>query len=326
MSTTCGNFRAKRVVLAARADPAASSGSEPEEGSRTMSAQHADLIEVSEEPFARARAHAASLEATLSTDEMKRAEHSDLEEIVDKTGREWARLMLDEHLKLRAAAEKRIEVVGADGVERGCARDSERHLESLVGRVPVPRLAYQASGAEDLHPLDASLNLPREMCSHGIRRMVAKEVARASFDEVVEIVHDYTGSTIAKRQVEQLAIRAAQDFDAFYEQREVEREKTDDLLVISTDGKGVVLRHEHLREATRLAAEKKVYKLETRLAPGEKSDRKRMAQVATVYSIAPWQRSPADVLHTLRDDNTDKKRPNRTANACGRASRSSRGV
>ena len=50
--------------------------------------------------------------------------------------------MLDEHLKLRAAAEKRIEVVGADGVDRGCARDSERHLESLVGRVPVPRLAY----------------------------------------------------------------------------------------------------------------------------------------------------------------------------------------
>jgi len=108
-----------------------------------MSAQHADLIEVAEEPFARARAHAARLEATLSSDDMKRAEHSDLEEIVDKKGREWARLMLDEHLKLRAAAEKRIEVVGADGVDRGCARDSERHLESLVGRVPVPRLAIR---------------------------------------------------------------------------------------------------------------------------------------------------------------------------------------
>lgn len=278
-----------------------------------MSALRAAPIEVVEAPFARARAHAASLEATLSSDEMKRSEHSDLEELVDKKGREWARLMLDDHMRLRSAAEKRVEVVGADGVERGSARESERQLESVVGRVAVPRLAYQASGAEDLHPLDASLNLPREMFSHGIRRMVAREVARASFDEVVELVHDYTGSTIAKRQVEQLAIRAAQDFDAFYEQREVEREnerdKCDDLLVLSTDGKGVVMRHEHLREATRQAAEKKVYKLETRLAPGEKSDRKRMAQVATVYSIAPWQRSAADVLHTLREENTDKKRP-----------------
>ncbi len=84
--------------------------------------------------------------------------------MVDKKGRELARLMLDEHLKLRAAAEKRIEVVGAEGVERGAARDSERHL---VGRVSVPRLAYQASGAQDLHPLDASLNFPREMFCTG---------------------------------------------------------------------------------------------------------------------------------------------------------------
>jgi hypothetical protein len=38
--------------------------------------------------------------------------------------------------------------------------------------------------------MDAALNLPREMFSHGIRRMVAKESARASFDEVVEIVRD----------------------------------------------------------------------------------------------------------------------------------------
>jgi len=47
----------------------------------------------------------------------------------------------------------------------------------------------------------------------------AKEAARASFDEVVEIVRDYTARRSAKRQVEQLAVRAAQDFDAFYQQR-----------------------------------------------------------------------------------------------------------
>ena len=60
--------------------------------------------------------------------------------------------------------------------------------------MPVPRLAYQAPGATDLHPMEAALNLPREMYSHGLRRMVAKEAARASFDEVVEMVHDYTGT------------------------------------------------------------------------------------------------------------------------------------
>jgi hypothetical protein len=112
---------------------------------------------------------------------------------------------------------------------------------------------------------------------------------------VVEIVRDYTGSSIAKRQVEELAVRAAQDFDAFYEQRAAARDPKDDLLVVSTDGKGVVMRHEDLREGTRKAAEKSVHKLQTRLAPGEKSNRKRMAQVATVYSIAPFPRGAADI-------------------------------
>jgi hypothetical protein len=50
-----------------------------------------------------------------------------------------------------------------------------------------------------------------------------------------------------------------------------------------------------------------------RLTPGEKSNRKRMAQVATVYSVAPFPRSAADVIHTLREaDDVDTKRPRPT--------------
>lgn len=278
-----------------------------------MSAQHADLKPTLQSPFTQSRAHAANVEGILEGAEMTRKPHSDVEDFLDQKGKEWARLLYEEHLALRAALEKRTVVVDAAGVERGSVRDSERHLETVFGRVPVPRLAYQAPGAADLHPMDAALNLPREMFSHGIRRMVAKEAARASFAEVVEIVRDYTGSTIAKRQVEELAVRAAQDFDEFYEQRAGARDPKDDLLVISTDGKGIVMRHEDLRTATRRAAEQSTRKLETRLTPGEKSNRKRMAQVATVYSIAPFPRTVADILHTLRDANeVDAKRPRPT--------------
>jgi len=54
----------------------------------------------------------------------------------------------------------------------------------------------------------------------------------------VQIVRGYTRSTIAKRQVEELAVRGAQDFDAFYEERATKRDPQNDLLVINTDGKG----------------------------------------------------------------------------------------
>ncbi len=278
-----------------------------------MSAQPIIGVVESEVMFGRARAHAKRVEGMMQSGEMIRKPHSDIEDVLVDEAREWVRLMYQDHLRLRAQVEVRRPVVGEDEVERRSVRDTERQLESLLGRVSVPRLAYQAPGSTDLHPMDASLNLPREMFSHGIRRMVAKEAAKASFDEVVETVRDYTGSTIAKRQVEELAIRAAQDFDAFYEQRAAERASEEDLLVISTDGKGIVMRHEDLREATRDAAEKTVHKLETRLTPGEKSNRKRMAQVASVYSIAPFPRRPQDILHWLRDaKEVDTKRPRPT--------------
>lgn len=253
--------------------------------------------------------HASRAEATLSSADMTRKPHSDLEAFVEAEGREWARLMLEDHLRLRAAMEQRVEVVDSEGLERRSVRDSERHLETVVGTVAVPRKSYQAPGSQDLHPMDAALNLPRELFSHGVRRLVAKEVSRASFDEVVEMVLDWQGARIAKRQVEELAVRAAQDFDEFYAAREAPESPLDHLLVLSTDSKGIVMRHEDLRPATREHAKLKVNKLETRLSKGEKSHRKRMAQVASVYSVAHWPRRAEDVIHLLRDKDVEKRRP-----------------
>src|SRR5271165_6820952 len=119
-----------------------------------MSAAQADPIESVETPFARARAHAARVEGILTSDDMLRKPHSDLETMLDEQGKEWGRLLLEECLRLRAQLERRTEVVGAEGTRRESARDSERHLETLLGRVAVPRLAYQAPGATDLHPMD----------------------------------------------------------------------------------------------------------------------------------------------------------------------------
>ena len=71
------------------------------------------------------------------------------------------------------------------------------------------------------------------------------------------------------------------------------------LLVISADGKGIVMRPEGLRPATRKAAAAKdrgrgVFR--TRLASGEKPCRKRMATLACVYDAAPASRRPHDVI------------------------------
>src|SRR5205823_14362904 len=59
-----------------------------------------------------------------------------------------------------------------------------------------------------------------------------------------------TGVRLGKRQVEELAGLAAVDFEDFYAQRRAPRGKDGDLLALSADGKGIVMRPDALRTAT----------------------------------------------------------------------------
>ena len=85
-----------------------------------------------------------------------------------------------------------------------------------------------------------------------------------------------------------------------------------DLLVLSFDGKGVVMRPEGLREETRKRAAKAA-KATRRLQPGQKQNRKRMAAVATIYDLEPTPRTPADVLREL-DHSGPHKAPKQPKN------------
>ena len=89
-----------------------------------------------------------------------------------------------------------------------------RSLATLFGAVQVTRMAYRKRGRPNLHPADAALNLPEEKHSHGLRRLAAIESSRGSFDAAVDAIERATGQRLGKRQVEDLASRAAVDFDA----------------------------------------------------------------------------------------------------------------
>ena len=69
-------------------------------------------------------------------------------------------------------------------------------------------------------------------------------------------------------------------------------------LILTFDGKGIVMVPEALRPATAKAAASAENKLATRLSPGEKNGRKRMAELACVYDAVPVPRTPEDVIST----------------------------
>jgi hypothetical protein len=68
------------------------------------------------------------------------------------------------------------------------------------------------------------------------------------------------------------------------------------VLVLQCDGKGVVMRPEALRPATAKVAAAAKNKLATRLSPGEKTGRKRMAELAAVYDCQPASRTAGDII------------------------------
>jgi hypothetical protein len=257
------------------------------------------------ERFDRSREQFELIVDWLGSEQSDGLEHSDLESRLRSDGLELLRVLFQDHLDLRAERERRVErVQDGAGVARGAVeRDHCRPLASVFGEVTVTRLAYRRRGLENLYVADGVLNLPVERASHGVRRLAAIESARGSFDDATDQVRERTGLMLGKRQVEQLAQRAAVDFEEFYatNARSPVEEDHHDVLVISCDGKGVVMRPGALRPATAQAAQRASPKLKTRLSRGEKRNRKRIAEVGAVYDATPAARTADDVLASTEE-------------------------
>lgn len=258
--------------------------------------------------------------ADLSGDDAVGLDHGEVERRAKSRGDEFIRSLIQDHMDLRAERERTtIEpMVGADGTERTEVRASSRPLRTLHGTVVVHRLALVRHGAAGgLRPLDAHLNLPDGLFSQGVQRELVWGVAQGSYDSTVANLHRTTPVTIVKRQVEDLAVRVAKDFEEFYLERSREVERRALLLVLTFDGAGVVMRPEGLRPETRKRAKKGHGRRPSvaesaasgRRRDDERKNRKRMAEVAAVYSLEPVSRTPEDVMGDLRRTGPRQARP-----------------
>jgi hypothetical protein len=256
-------------------------------------------LAVAEAAFADSRRLFDEVAAQMQNPGTGRLTHSQLEDLLGARMREVTRALYQDHLRRRELTEVRAgEVVDADGIERTrIERGRSRRLTTVFGQVRVGRFAYRGTAVADLHVADAVLNLPAGLHSHGLAKLAAIESSRGSFADALERINTLTGAGIGHRQVQELAVGAALDIDAFYD-AQVPAPCTDaTLLVLSCDGKGIVIRPEALREATlKTAKAKGGNTMKTRLAVGEKNGRKRMATLGAVYDAEPALRTVDDVI------------------------------
>jgi hypothetical protein len=176
-------------------------------------------------------------------------------------GRELLRLLLQDHLDLRALREQHAvgqgraaPVTDAGGLQhRKVEHGHVRHLATVFGTVRLDPLRLAGRGRPQ--PVSGRRGLePDHRHSHTLTKRAAIEAARGSFQAAQEAITRQCGKVAGKRQVEQLTVAAASDIDAFYANRAPLPATDDTLLCLSIDGKGVVMRPEALRQATRKAA------------------------------------------------------------------------
>ena len=266
------------------------------------------------EHYADAVGHFESLLGKLADQENQQLTHGELETLVHIEGSELLRRLIQGHLDQRSAEEPILErVVGEDGLARMHRREGcKRRLESRFGEVIVTRRGYAGRGLDSVFPLDAQLNLPPDKYSHGLCEVLVQEVVGGSFDEAVDHLARAGGGQMAKRQAEEVAVHLSEDFDAFYDHSAPAQRAQSDagkLLVISADGKGIVMHPNGLREATRRAMEREEHKQHTRLSPGEKKNRKRMATVVSVYEVDPYPRTAEQILDPEQPPEAKRPRP-----------------
>jgi hypothetical protein len=233
----------------------------------------------------------------MSADQMERQMWWQLLEV----GRQLMQLFF----AARSRAEEAKRVVEREGEEYPYKGQRERDYLSVFGRVKIERRAYWKRGVGSVFPLDESLSLPSRVYSDWVQEIVGEMSVKLAYEEAVGWVEKWLPIRLPKRAAQQIVVEHAEEVDSYYEQRPAPRPATADrILAVSADGKGIPMNREHSPPP------------ETRRGKGGKKTAKKEATVTSIYSIAPWIRTPEDILRALLPEqpaeNLDLPRPEPT--------------
>ena len=231
-------------------------------------------------PYCSAREQFAVIVAQLQSAAVLSMEHGEVERLVSAEGTELLRRLLQAHFDL---------VIMEREARGGHAWCRWRHAKPGTTRMPKAAGEFVRGGRGQA----MWRQCPRKgACSRSTgsstcpRQLLARTAGTvgvgggAGFDEAVRAIEKTTGgrSPSVRPGVDG---QASQDFEAFYEGR---AGQGPEILIGKTCARG-----------TKRAAEQESHKLKTRLSPGEKRNRKRMATVAAVYSIERQVRTSESV-------------------------------
>jgi hypothetical protein len=176
-----------------------------------------------------------------------------------------------------------------------------RRYVSVFGVLSIDRCAYGTRETQRLQviPLDARLGLPKDEYSYLLQEWDQSHCVQNAYEQSRSSVERILGLRQSVRALEHMNGHMAKSVEGFRQQQPAPpAQEEGPILVMTADRKGVVMRRNEGEPAPK-----------GRLNAGEKANKKRMAVVGAVYSVAPFVRTADEVVDEVMRDKAEKRRP-----------------
>jgi hypothetical protein len=157
---------------------------------------------------------------------------------------------------------------------------------AVFGKGRFARHSFTAPGQEGRCLLDAELSLPARCYADLLRGWAAYEATDASYRESQTMLERILGLSLSVQALETCVTEVEEDVTTFYEQPAAPTAPVPlgTLLVVQADGQGGPM----VQPSTQT--------LPMRLGKGQKRGKKKEAVVTGLYTIAPYPRTPQEVV------------------------------
>jgi hypothetical protein len=160
---------------------------------------------------------------------------------------------------------------------------------SIFGKLSLQRHYFVTPGQAGSCPLDAALSLPPHCYSDLLREWTDYDASDGAYRETTSTITRILGLELSVAALETCVREDAQDVASFYAHPPARSDvaSASSILVVQADGKGVPMVQPVSAEAP------------LRLSKGQKRTKKKEAIVSSLYTIAPYLRTPQDVRAAL---------------------------
>ena len=171
----------------------------------------------------------------------------------------------------------------------------------MFGQLSLKRYAFKPKtrdekydGSENIYPLDVSANLPINSYSYIIQEMVTLASNNQSYKQASKFIDKIFNIRLCVDTIERITKDSSIAFSGFFDSLKPEVAKNEEIVVVSTDGKGVPMTKEESK------------KIKGRTGRGEKKQKKKESLVSVCYATMPIARTATQVASSLILGSTDK--------------------